>query len=207
MILTISSQDTDLCDAIAVALANRRADAGRNVLLLCQKMLSRAATDRCDRESARPTQSAMNPCWTATEMKAGAKSRELPDHQVINELRSALNQYRDIVIDMPSFYDTDALSLLASSDLLLLVIPVARWNYIRQDDLIEQIRAARRCQCSLPILIVIDEQTSSAGQTLSETLKAQIPHLKIFALSRISEMSIAELYRSIYWERTLMAMV
>lgn len=207
MILTISSQDTDLCDAIAVALANRRADAGRNVLLLCQKMLSKAATVRCDRESVRSTLSAKNSCWSATEMKAGAKSRELPDHQVVNELTSTRNQYRDIVIDMPSLYDTNALSLLASSDLLLFVIPVAPWNQTQQNDLIDQIRAARRCQCSLPILIVINEQTSLAGQALTATLKAQISHLRFFALSRFSEMLITELYRSIYLERTLMPMV
>lgn len=200
MILTISSHDTDLCDAIAVALANRRADAGRNVLLLCQKFFSKAPTKRLGQHATRSKQSSNKANWLATEMKAGAKPRELPDHQVADELVSSINQYRDIVIDMPSLDDVDAFTLMASSGLVLYVIQMATLDQTLQHDVIGQIKAARQCQRWLPILIVIDEQTTSAGQALTAMLQSQIPQLQFIALSRIGELPIAELYRIIYME-------
>lgn len=204
MILTISSQNIDLCDSIAVALANRRAEAGRNVLLLCQKMFNMASTSRGDKKSELRSLSAIHASWLATEMKAGAKPRDLPDDQVANELvASSLNPYRDIVIDMPTLDGADVLSVLAASGLVLFVIQVATWNQACQDDLIEKIKAARSRKDSLPILIVIDEQFTSAGQELTALLNAQIPGLNFIALSKISEMSMMELYRIIYMERTL----
>jgi hypothetical protein len=207
MILTISSQDTDLCDAIAVALANRRADAGRNVLLLCQKMLSKAAAIRTERKLKSGCTSVANSNWLATEMKAGAKPRDVPVHQVADELVSSINQYRDIVIGLSSLDDADALPLLASSSLVLYVIQVATLDHTRQHDVIEQIKAVRQCLRSLPILIVIDAQYTFAGQALTAMLKSQIPQLQFIALSKIGALTITELYRIIYMECRLSPIV
>lgn len=198
MILTISSQDTDLSDSIAVALANRRADAGRNVLLLCKKNLDKSSSARIEKNVANRGRLVSSSNWLATEMKAGAKPRDLPDYQVVKELASAFNQHRDIVIDMPSLDDIEASSLLAFSGLVLFVLQVSTWSQLRQNTLIQQLKVARSCKLSLPILMVVDEQDTAAGQALTKVLNAQIPDLHLIGLSHMSEMSISALYRFVY---------
>jgi len=198
MILTISSHDTDLCDSIAVALANRRADAGRNVLLLCKKNLNTASSARIEKNVANHGKLVSGLHWLATAMKAGAKPRDLADHQVASELASSFNQHRDIVIGMPSLDDTEASFLLAFSSLVLFVLQVSTWSQVRQDELIQLLKAARSCKLSLPLLIIIDEQDTATGQALTTALNAQIQDLQLIGLSRMSEMSISALYRFVY---------
>jgi hypothetical protein len=203
MILTISSQDADLCDSIAVALANRRADAGRNVLLLCQKTQSDTTTFAGDRGLKYDGILVTNSNWLAIEMKAGAKPRDLADHQLADELVSSDSHCRDIVIDMPRLDNAYALAILALSGFALYVIQVATLDQSRRPNVVEQIKVLRECQPSLSILIVVDEQYTSDGQALTALLKSQIPQLQFITLSRIGELTITELYRIIYLESNL----
>ena len=190
MILTINSQENAESNSIAAALANRRADAGRNVLLLCQKKAKKRA--RQDNKTAG------HETWLATEMKAGAKPRELARDEIANELASADHLYRDIVIDLPKLQHADSLYVLAASALAVFTIQVDSWNLDCQKTLIQRIRAARLWNASLPVLIIVDEPGSQAGIAMISQLRNSVSDLRIIESAQTSHISIAALYREIY---------
>jgi hypothetical protein len=190
MILTINSQENPESNSIASALANRRADAGRNVLLLCQKKTKKRVMP--------DSKAAGEETWLATEMKAGAKPRELARNEIANELAAADHLYRDIVIDLPKLQHADSLYVLAASALAVFAIQVDSWDLECQKTLIQRIRAARLWNATLPVLVVVDEPASQAGQDIVSQLANSVSGLRTIESTQTSHMSIAALYQEIY---------
>ncbi len=203
MILTIASQEfptgapgesgsTGSAGSIAASLARRRANAGRNVLLLSQKTTEKQPNQHSKAQN--------DDAWLATEIKAGAKTRKLAAEAIAIELASARNLYHDIVIDMPKLQHADSLYVLAATGLAVFSIRAATWNQDRQKRLVQRIGAARSWNPTLPVLVIVDEIDSLAAQAIISKLAEKVPQIRFIHLSAIQsgEAPVAALYKAIY---------
>ncbi len=209
MILTIASQEAAAIPAgsapssattagsIARSLASRRANAGRNVLLICQKTPDkqpnqhRKGNDDC--------------AWLATDMKAGARGRKLAVEEIADELASARERYHDVVIDMPRLQHEDSLYVLAATGLAVFAIQTASWNQDRQKRLIQRISAARSWNPALPVLVIVDDVDSLAAQAIISRLSDKVAHIRFIHLHVAQQHGLAAndapltaLYKAIY---------
>ncbi len=207
MILTITSQEipvgalgesgsTGPTGSIAASLARRRANAGRNVLLLCQKT--------AERQPNQYSKAQNDDAWLATEIKAGAITRKLAAEAIANELASARDLYHDIVIDMPRLQHTDSLYVLAATGLAVFSIRAATWNQDRQKRLVQRIGAARSWNPALPVLVIVDDIDSLAGQTIISSLAAKVRNIRFIHLQtgqqtkKSDDLPVSALYKAIY---------
>lgn len=194
MILTINTQENTVNHSIAKALANRRASAGRDVLLLCQKSNSSVCEQSCVAEPE---------CgWQATEMKAGAKSRELDTEEVIQELAETNCPHRDVIIAMPQLQSDEALSVLTASGSAIFFVRPSTWEQERLQRLLQQIDAARHNKPNLTILLILDEQDSAAAINFMASVTSLAKDARFIQLSYWNEIPIAELYRTIYLRKS-----
>ncbi|GGC94124.1 hypothetical protein [Undibacterium terreum] len=214
MILTIASQEasslpplsayaqdlastTSIASSIAAALARRRANAGRNVLLICQK-----PADKQARQHAHESEES---AWLATEMKAGARVRKLAMEEIASELSTAKDLYHDVVIDMPRLQHGDSLYVLAATGLAVFEIQVSSWNPDRQKRLVQRISAARSWNPGLPVLVMVDDMDSLAAHSIISKLSERVPNIRFIHQHAMpqqgqanNDASLTALYQAIY---------
>ncbi|MFZ6751211.1 hypothetical protein [Undibacterium sp. Ren11W] len=190
MIITIATQDyVGTAHFIATTLARRRANAGRDVLLLSQKILPEHASQNQEKE---------NQAWFATEMKAGASSFKLNADQLEQELADIQSVHRDIVVDLPQATQASSLCALAASSFAVFMLKTADWHANSESLLIQQMKAARSANAKVPVLLIVDEATSPAGRAIIATLTASVTDLRIQALATDQQATLAYLYRTIF---------
>lgn len=189
MIVTIATQDyAATAHFIASTLARRRANAGRDVLLLSQKNLPKhAVQDHQEKESQ---------AWFATEMKAGASAFKLNADQLEQEL--ADSGYRDIVVDLPQAEQASSLVALAASSFAVFMLNTAGWNSNRENFLIQQMKAARSANAKVPVLLIVDDAASPAGLAITARLTERVADLRIQQLAADQQATLAYLYSTIY---------
>lgn len=209
MILTIASHETALplsaatgtgyaveSGSVALSLARRRANAGRNVLLISQNTMEKQANQHT---KARMVEHA----WLATAIKSGAKGRKLAVEEIADELACARDLYHDVVIDMPKLQHADSLYVLAATGLAVFAVQTATWDTDQQKRLVQRISAARSWNPSLPVLVIADDVDSLAGQAIISGLAEKVGnirfiHLNLQPLLEPNDASLAALYRAIY---------
>ncbi|HTD06821.1 hypothetical protein [Undibacterium sp.] len=200
MILTIApigpATGAGSAASLASLLACRRANAGRNVLLIRQKTSGKQVNQHSK---------ARDECaWLATEVKTGAKTRPLAAAKFADELACARDNYHDIVIDMPRLQHADSLYLLAATGLAVFAIQTASWNRDRQKRLVQRISAARSWNPALPVLVIADEVDSLAGQAMISGLAERVRDIRFIHLDveqqdlQANPAPLSALYRAIY---------
>lgn len=191
MILTMVTEEQEGTNGIsAFALARRRANAGRNVLLVSQNTSRKKANQY--------KKSATDVTWLLKEMKAGAKTYPLLAEAFANELLQSSRHFHDIVIDLPMPSYSEAGVALNSSNLLVFAIPMATWSDDRHSRLLRCVKTARKSNPALPVLLMLDEIASVRGQNLIGRLARIIPNIQFMQIVRSDDMSTMNLYRAIY---------
>ena len=212
MILTIASQEAlalnpiaalaqdlpataSITGTIAASLARRRANAGRNVLLICQKPADKQAHQR-----EKPGNGI---AWLATEMKAGANMRKLASEEIASELSAAKELYHDVVIDMPVLQHEDSLYILAATGLAVFEIQASRWNPDRQKRLVQRISAARLWNPALPVLVMVDDMDNPAARSIISQLSERVPQIRFIHLYAMQHQAnndapLTALYQAIF---------
>lgn len=191
MILTIIPQNHEGTNEItASALARRRANAGRNVLLLSQN------THR--KKPNQHKKATDNVAWLSREMKIGARTHTLLTDALADELAQSTSQFHDVVIDLPMPTYTEARIALESSSLLVFTIQLATWDDEKYSKLLKRIKTARRSNSTLPVLTLMDEIESGRGQHLINSLAHAVPNIQFMQLARSPDLSLENLYRAIY---------
>ncbi|MFZ6777772.1 hypothetical protein ACO0LD_13150 [Undibacterium sp. Ji83W] len=174
----------------AARLAERRALAGRNVLLLKQN---------CERKQANQYRNETeNSAWARLEIKAGAKPSVLSCCAVAAELAHECADFHDIVMDIPKPFYADAAIALSCSNLLICHTELDAWNKEKQAKLYKCIRLARSTNKDLPVLITVDKIDCMQSQKFVSQLSQQLSHIKFIYLDQAHDMPLAQLYRAIY---------
>jgi hypothetical protein len=180
---------------IATTLALRRANAGRNVLLL-QQQKSRKQANQYNKENQRVT-------WLATEMKEAAQPRLLSFSELFNECKSAGNACHDLVIEMPTLTGPDAKAIFAMTDTLVVGVPAAKWNRHKCGRCIKQLNLARSCQQSMSVLVMIDEIRSLSAQEMINRFTGKVPDLHFIFIPPDNDLSLTHLYKAIFSRPTI----
>lgn len=171
-------------------LAERRAHAGRNVLLLKQN---------CERKQANQyRKEADNIAWSRLEMKAGAKSTAFSSDAMTKELAHEHANFQDIVMDIPKPFYANAATALSCCELLICHTELDTWDKEKQVKLYKCIRLARSKNKDLPVLITVDKIDCVQSQKFVSQLSQQLSHIKFIYLDQAHDMPLAQLYRAIY---------
>lgn len=174
----------------ATRLAERRALAGRNVLLLKQN---------CERKQANQyRKEAKNIAWSRLEIKAGARPSALSSDALAAELLHGHAQFHDIVMDIPKPFYADAAVALSTCNLLVCHTELDAWNKEKQAKLHKCIRLARRTNKHLPVLITVDKIACIQSQKFVSQLSQQLSNIKFIYLDDALDMPLMHLYRAIY---------
>lgn len=191
MIVAIVTADfAAATSSTATRLAERRAHAGRNVLLLKQN---------CERKQANQYRNeAENIAWSRLEIKAGARSSLLSADAMVKELVPGHTDFHDIVLDIPKPFYADAVTALSCCDLLICHTELDTWDKERQAKLYKCIRLARSTNKNLPVFITIDKIACRQSQQFISDLSRQLCHIKFMYLDQAHDMSLAKIYKAIY---------
>ncbi|MBI3731221.1 MAG: hypothetical protein HY254_23195 [Burkholderiales bacterium] len=191
MILAIVTSDfSNAADSAASKLAERRALAGRNVLLLKQN---------CERKQANQyRKEAENIAWSRQEMKSGARPGTLTSDAVAGELVHGHTDFHDIVMDIPKPFYADATYVLSKCNLLVCHTEAKSWDKEKQAKLYKCIRLARSTNKNLPVLITIDKIDCTQSQRCVSQLSQHLSHIKFIYLDETDDMPLKNLYRAIY---------
>ncbi|MFZ6708369.1 hypothetical protein [Undibacterium sp. TC9W] len=191
MILAIVTADFASATASsAVRLAERRAYAGRDVLLLKQN---------CERKQLNQyRKEAENIAWSRLEIKSGARPSSLSSDAMATELMHGHADFNDIVMDIPKPFYADAATALSCCDLLVCHTELATWNKEKQTKLYKCIRLARSKNKHLPVLITIDKIACMQNQKFVSQLSQQLSQIKFIYLDAENDMPRTQLYRAIY---------
>ncbi|AMO99440.1 hypothetical protein CAter282_1556 [Collimonas arenae] len=195
MILTISSRTStvgpsDPLNSLAASIARRRARAGRDVLFIYKKTAAPQNGQQPDIAAADG--------WVATAIKTAAELREVGAADIAAELASASMQYHDVIVDMPKLEDASSLYVLATAQLAIFSIQASQWHTDRH--LLSTVHAARTWNPDLPVLLLVDDMQSAAGQALVSTLSERIENIRFLQMSasRTDNTSVGSLYHAIY---------
>ncbi|MFZ6871569.1 hypothetical protein ACO0LF_05800 [Undibacterium sp. Di27W] len=191
MIAAIVTADfASLSFSTATRLAERRALAGRNVLLLKQNGERKQANQYRNE--------AENIAWSRLEIKAGAKTTAFSSNAMTKELAHGYADFHDTVMDIPKPFYADAAIALSCCDLLICHTELHAWNKEKQAKLYKCIRLARSKNKDLPVLITIDKIACMQGQKFISQLSQQLCHIKFIYLDAENDMPLTQLYRAIY---------
>ena len=174
----------------ATRLAERRALAGRNVLLLKQN---------CKRKQANQYQKeTRNIAWSGLEIKACAKPYVLSSDAMAAELLREPTDFHDIVMDIPKPFYADAVAALSSCHLLICHTELDTWDKEKQAKLYKCIRLARCTNKDLPVLVTVDKIACMHSQKLISQLSQQLSHIKFIYLNVRLDIPLTQLYRAVY---------
>ncbi|PXX44980.1 hypothetical protein [Undibacterium pigrum] len=174
----------------ATRLAERRAHAGRNVLLLKQNSARKQANQY--------RKEAENIAWSRQEIKTAASSTALSCCAIAKELTPGNANFHDIVMDISKPFYADAATALSCCELLVCHTELDKWNKEKQAKLYKCIRLARNKNKGLPVLITIDKIACMQSQKFISDLSRQLCHIKFIYLDQAHDMSLTQLYRAIY---------
>ncbi|MFZ6735207.1 hypothetical protein ACO0LG_25020 [Undibacterium sp. Ji42W] len=191
MILAIVTADVASATANSAArLAERRAHAGRNVLLLKQN---------CERKQLNQyRKEAENIAWSRLEIKSGARPSSLSSDAMVTELIHGHADFNDIVMDIPKPFYTDAAAALSCCDLLICHTEMDTWDKEKQAKLYKCIRLARSKNKDLPVLITVDKIACMQSQRCVSQLSQHLSHIRFMYLDETNDMPLKNLYRAIY---------
>ncbi|MFZ6844290.1 hypothetical protein [Undibacterium sp. RuTC16W] len=137
---------------LAKAVAQQRADAGRNVLLVSQQS---------DAELG----------WNAIELKAGAALHSIYAGSLAAKLETTYCSYHTTLIHL--YQDQDRLQhlehhvLMASCDMAIFHLHAAHFDVQAQQRLLTQIAAVRLSRWDRPVLLAIESTAASLEQIAS----------------------------------------
>jgi chromosome partitioning protein len=142
MIITILNQVGISSSAgLASHLAMRRAQAGRNVLLIYPNSLA-------------PSHGAKN-LWQAVEIKLGAVAHTVIDKNLDSKLRNLASRYNDIVIDAGTHDLAGNRPALMATNMAIVPIQSGHFGVKVQHRLTKRIEAARVGNPALRVLLLI----------------------------------------------------
>ncbi|MFZ6768839.1 hypothetical protein ACO0LM_17415 [Undibacterium sp. Di26W] len=175
---------------LAAAIAQRRAQMGRNVLLLTQCMPDKQAN-----QYKRPTE---NRTWQAREMKISATIRTVHSDALMAELATARQTGYDVIADLQQAHTDVALHLLAESHMLVFYLQTALWDRDQQTRMMKCIRTAREKNHSLPLLFILDDINSKTGQDLVNKLARQLHDIRFLLANTSPDLTLSSIYKSIF---------
>jgi len=190
LISLISAHGASLFDGLAAAIAQRRAHAGRNVLLLTQGVPGRQAN-----QYRKPMEDRV---WQVREMKIAATVRNVHSNTLMAELEIARQSACDVILDLQKSQTDAAKHLLGESQMLVFHIRTALWNRDRQTRMMKCIRTAREENHSLPVLFILDDINSKAGQYLVNKLARQLSDVRFLLANTSADLALANIYKSIF---------
>ncbi|MFZ6723224.1 hypothetical protein [Undibacterium sp. Ji49W] len=185
-----TSQYASQYGGLAAAIAQRRALAGRNVLLLTQCMP--------DKQANQYKNPAENRMWQTREMKIAATSRTVNSEALMAELAIARQSTCDVILELQQAHTDVALHLLAESHMLVFYIQTALWKRDRHTRMMQCIRAAREKNQSLPVLFILDDINSKTGQDLVNKLARQLHDVRFLLANTSADLALASIYKSIF---------
>lgn len=188
-----ASLHTSQYGGLAAAIAQRRALAGRNVLLLTQCM-----PDKQDKQANQYKKPAENRMWQAREIKIAAAIRTVDSEALMAELATARQAGYDVIADLRQAHTDVAMHLLSESHMLIFHIQTALWKRDRHTRMMQCIRAAREKNQSLPVLFILDDITSKAGQDLVNKLARQLHDVRFLLANTSADLAFASIYKSIF---------
>ncbi|MFZ6655124.1 hypothetical protein [Undibacterium sp. TJN19] len=190
-VLTVITHEADgNARTIATTLALRRANAGRNVLLLQQQKALKQANQYSKEKQGEE--------WLATEMKDAARPHPLCFGELFNACHVSANTYHDIVIEMPKLQGADAKTIFSMTDTLVLAIPPATWNKDKCTRCIKQLNLARSCHQDMSVLMIVDEVKSLSAQAMINRFFEKVPGLRFIFIPPNSSLLLSNLYKAIF---------
>ncbi len=193
----ISTNGASLLPGLAAAIAQRRAHAGRNVLLLTQCMQ--------DRQPNQYKINLENRMWQAREMKIAAAIRSFHADALTAEITTASYAHYDIITELQQAQSADAADLLRASDMLVFHIQTALWNRDRQTRMMKCIRIACENNHQLPVLVILDDINSKLGQDLLNKLARQLNNVRFLLANTSVDMALGSIYKSIFLPAAMVA--
>lgn len=193
----ISTNGSSSLPGLAAAIAQRRANAGRNVLLLTQCTQYRQPNQH--------KRNLENRMWQAREMKIAAAVRSFHADALTAEITTASYARYDIITELQQSQSADAADLLRASDMLVFHIQTALWNRDRQTRMMKCIRIACENKIQLPILVILDDVDSKLGQDLLNKLARQLNNVRFLLANTSVDMALGNIYKSIFLPAAMVA--